>query len=53
MEQARVISWDRFTELYLQKYFSRYMETQMELKFLELKQENMTLAKYEAKFIEL
>ncbi|MGI4673397.1 retrotransposon gag family protein [Klebsiella pneumoniae] len=53
MEPNGVVTWERFTELFLEKYFPRYMETQMELKFLELKQDNMTVAEYEAKFTEL
>ena len=53
MEPAGVVTWERFTELFLEKYFPRFMESQMELKFLELKQENMSVAEYEAKFTEL
>ena len=52
MEPHGIIAWGRFTELFLDKYFPRFMETQMELKFLELKQDNMTVAEYEAKFTE-
>ena len=44
---------ERFTELFLEKYFPRYMQNQMELKFFELKQENLTVAEYETKFTEL
>lgn len=53
LENTEVITWARFTELFLEKYFPRYMQTQMELKFCELKQEKMTVAEYEKKFTEL
>ena len=32
-----VVTWERFSKLFLDKYFPKYMENQMELKFLELK----------------
>ncbi|XP_017239655.1 uncharacterized protein LOC108212440 [Daucus carota subsp. sativus] len=50
---GEVVPWERFTELFLEKYFPRYMQNQMELKFLELKQENLSVSEYEAKFTEL
>ncbi|KAL8155364.1 hypothetical protein AgCh_000664 [Apium graveolens] len=53
LETDAVIPWDRFTQLFLDKYFPRFMETQMEIRFLELKQDKMTVAEYEAKFTEL
>ena len=53
LEGANVITWERFTELFLEKYYPKYLENQMELKFLELKQGNMSVADYEAKFTEL
>ncbi|XP_074342572.1 uncharacterized protein LOC141680174 [Apium graveolens] len=52
-ETDTIIPWDRFTLLFLDKYFPKFMETQMEMKFLELKQDRMTVAEYEAKFTEL
>ena len=39
--------------MFLEKYFPAYMTDQMELKFLELKQGNMSVAEYETKFTEL
>ena len=39
--------------MFLDKYFPRYMQTQMETKFFELKQDNMTVGEYEKKFTEL
>ena len=53
MEMDAVITWERFSRLFLDKYFPRFMENQMELKFLELKQNNLSVAEYEAKFTEL
>ncbi|XP_074366365.1 uncharacterized protein LOC141707220 [Apium graveolens] len=53
LETTFPIPWTRFTELFLEKYFPKYMENQMELKFLEFKQGNMSVAEYEAKFTEL
>lgn len=53
LEGAGVVTWERFTELFLEKYFPDYMEGQMEIKFLEFKQNNLTIAEYEAKFAEL
>ena len=53
LEGDGVVTWERFSKLFLDKYFPKYMESQMELKFLELKQNNMSVAEYEAKFTEL
>ncbi|XP_074362902.1 uncharacterized protein LOC141703217 [Apium graveolens] len=53
LEAAEVITWDRFKRMFLKKYFPRYMQTQMEMKFFELKQDNMTVGEYEKKFTEL
>ncbi|XP_063946019.1 uncharacterized protein LOC135151486 [Daucus carota subsp. sativus] len=44
LEEGEFIAWDRFKKIFLDKYFPRYMQTQMELKFFELKQEGMTKA---------
>ncbi|XP_063949981.1 uncharacterized protein LOC135152802 [Daucus carota subsp. sativus] len=53
LEATAIIPWDRFKRIFLDKYFPRYMQTQMEMKFFELKQENMTVGEYEKKFTEL
>ncbi|XP_074342722.1 uncharacterized protein LOC141680377 [Apium graveolens] len=53
LEATEVITWDRFKRMFLDKYFPRYMQTQMEMKFFELKQDNMTVGEYENKFTEL
>ena len=48
-----MIPWTRFNELFLEKYFPVFMQNQMELKFLDLKQGNMSVGEYETKFTEL
>ncbi|XP_074373838.1 uncharacterized protein LOC141714205 [Apium graveolens] len=53
LEAAEVITWDRFKRIFLDKYFPRYMQTQMEMKFFELKQDSMTVGEYDKKFTEL
>ncbi|XP_074352093.1 uncharacterized protein LOC141691255 [Apium graveolens] len=51
--KGEAISWEKFTELFLEKYLRSYMQDRLEMRFLDLKQENMTLAEYEVKFSEL
>ena len=53
LEEEGVVTWERFSKLFLDKYFPKYMEGQMELKFLKLRQTNLSVAEYEAKFTEL
>ena len=53
LEEVEGLTWDRFKELFLEKYFPRYMQSQMELKFFELRQENSSVMEYERKFTEL
>ncbi|KAL8089701.1 hypothetical protein AgCh_039255 [Apium graveolens] len=53
LEGTDVITWERFKELFLEKYFPQFVQDQMELKFLELKQGNMSVTDYEGKFEEL
>ncbi|XP_063949939.1 uncharacterized protein LOC135152774 [Daucus carota subsp. sativus] len=53
LEEGEVIAWDRFKKVFLDKYFPRHMQTQIELKFFQLKQEGMTVGEYEKKFTEL
>lgn len=48
-----VVPWERFKEVFFEKYYPKYMSNMMELKFLELKQDNMRVAEYETKFTEL
>ena len=47
------ISWARFTELFLEKYFPDCVWSQMKIKFLELQQGERSVLEIEAKFIEL
>ncbi|XP_074356431.1 uncharacterized protein LOC141696144 [Apium graveolens] len=53
LQEGEAIYWQRFTELFLKKYLPSYMQDQLEMRFLDLKQENMTIAEYEVKFLEL
>ncbi|XP_074360632.1 uncharacterized protein LOC141700853 [Apium graveolens] len=53
LEKDGVITWKRFTELFLEKYLPQYLQDQLEVMFIELKQEGMTVVEYEAKFSEL
>ncbi|KAL8102858.1 hypothetical protein AgCh_027400 [Apium graveolens] len=47
------LTWEKFTEMFLEKYFPSYMQDQLEMKFLDLRQEDMSVAEYEVKFSEL
>ncbi|XP_074352500.1 uncharacterized protein LOC141691629 [Apium graveolens] len=53
LEATEVITWDRFRRMFLDQYCPCYMQTQMEMKFFKLKQENMTVGEYEKKFTKL
>ena len=53
VEEVGVITWKRFTELFLEKYFLDYMQNQMELKFFECEKGNISISEYEARFTEL
>nr|XP_017224822.1 PREDICTED: uncharacterized protein At1g04910-like [Daucus carota subsp. sativus] len=53
MEGTEDVTWDRFKELFLEKYFPQFLQDRMELQFLELKQGDMSVAEYEKKFAEL
>ncbi|XP_050896680.1 uncharacterized protein LOC127103468 [Lathyrus oleraceus] len=47
------ITWDVFKVKLLEKYFSEYVCSKNEIEFLELKQGNMMVVEYTAKFEEL
>ncbi|XP_074351622.1 uncharacterized protein LOC141690746 [Apium graveolens] len=47
------ISWETFLEMFLEKYLPSYMQDQLEMRFMDLRQEDMTVAEYEVKFSEL
>ncbi|KAL8108855.1 hypothetical protein AgCh_025093 [Apium graveolens] len=51
--EGKDLTWERFTEIFLEKYLPSYMQDQMEMKFLDLRQEDMSVAEYEVKFSEL
>ncbi|XP_074342708.1 uncharacterized protein LOC141680356 [Apium graveolens] len=53
LEEVQPVTWTRFKELFLEKYYPRFMQKQMEMKFLELKQGSMIVLEYEKKFTEL
>ncbi|KAL8147136.1 hypothetical protein AgCh_004741 [Apium graveolens] len=53
LEGEGPVSWARFTELFLEKYFPDCLQGQMEMEFLELKQGDRSVTEYEAKFTEL
>ncbi|XP_074356713.1 uncharacterized protein LOC141696474 [Apium graveolens] len=43
----------KFTEMFLDKYLPSYMQDQLEIKFLNLRQKDLSVAEYEVKFSEL
>ena len=47
------LTWDDFKATFLEKYFPKNVRIQKEVEFLQLKQENMTIDQYTAKFDEL
>ncbi|XP_074336988.1 uncharacterized protein LOC141674166 [Apium graveolens] len=53
LEEVQPVTWNRFNELFLEKYYPKYMQKHMEMKFLKLKQGSMTVFEYEKKFTEL
>src|SRR4030043_2395549 len=53
MATGVVISWVVFKDAFLEKYFPEDVKCKKEIEFLELKQGNMSVADYAAKFEEL
>jgi len=47
------VTWDVFKKVFLEKYFPEDVRNKKEMEFLELKQGNMTIVEYAAKFEEL
>jgi hypothetical protein len=47
------VTWARFKTEFFGKYFTEDLRTKKEVEFLNLKQENRSVAKYAAKFGEL
>ncbi|XP_063947599.1 uncharacterized protein LOC135152058 [Daucus carota subsp. sativus] len=52
-EDCSTMTWTRFKELFFDKYFPTCMKNEMEMKFLGLKQEGMSVLEYLSKFLEL
>ena len=50
---GEVVTWARFKTEFLRKYFPEDLRTRKEVEFLNLKQENLSVAEYAAKFEEL
>ena len=50
--EGQVVTWETFKRVFLEKYFLEDVRNK-EIEFLELKQRNMTMAEYAAKFKEL
>jgi len=50
---GEVVTWARFKSEFLRKYFPEDLRTKKEVEFLNLKQENFSVAEYAAKFEEL
>ncbi|KAL8120215.1 hypothetical protein AgCh_017382 [Apium graveolens] len=53
LEGEGPVPWARFTELFLEKYFSDCLHSQMEVELLELNQGDRSVTEYETKFTEL
>ena len=47
------MTWDVFDRVFLEKYFPEDVRNKKEMEFLELKQGNMIVVEYVAKFEEL
>jgi hypothetical protein len=50
---GEALTWARFKTEFLRKYFPKDLRTKKEVEFLNLKQENRSVAEYAAKFEEL
>ena len=53
VHQGTPLTWENFKEAFLDKYFPHNVRNQKEAEFLQLKQGNMTVGQYVAKFEEL
>ena len=51
--EDKVVTWKDFKRVFLEKYFSEDIKNKKEMEFLELKQGNMIVVEYTAKFEEL
>ena len=50
--EGQVVTWETFKRVFMEKYFPEDVRNK-EMKFLELKQGNMTVVEYASKFEEL
>ena len=50
--EGQAMTWENFKRVFLEKYFPEDVRNK-KMEFLELKQRNMTVAEYAAKFEEL
>ena len=53
LEKKPNMTWQRFLEVFNEKYFPNSLREQKAAEFLTLEQGNMTMAEYEAKFTSL
>ena len=51
--EGQVVTWETFKRVFLEKYFPNDVRNKKEMEFLELKQNNMIITEYSAKFKEL
>ncbi|KAL5128316.1 hypothetical protein HKD37_14G040582 [Glycine soja] len=51
--KGQVVTWEIFKRVFLEKYFPEDVRNKKEMEFLELKQGNMTVVEYAAKFKEI
>ncbi|XP_074347442.1 uncharacterized protein LOC141686298 [Apium graveolens] len=51
--EGEVVTWEKFTKMFLEKYLPIYMQDQLKMRILNLRQEDMTVTEYEVKFSEL
>ncbi|KAL8125567.1 hypothetical protein AgCh_013014 [Apium graveolens] len=53
LREGKDLSWEKFIQIFLEKYLPSYMQDQLDMKFLDLRQYDMWVAEYEVKFSEL
>jgi len=51
--KGQAVTWEIFKRVFLEKYFPEDVRNKKEMEFLELKQGNMTVVEYAAKFKEI
>ncbi|KAL8124976.1 hypothetical protein AgCh_012595 [Apium graveolens] len=49
--EGKDLSWEKFTKMFLEKYLLSYIQDHLEMKFLDLRQEDMLVAEYEKAMI--